>query len=75
MTYFYVSPEVPIKRLKMKVRVKSLSRVRLFATRWTVAYQAPPSMVFSRQECWSGLPFIRQPEYTEILNNCISTLF
>ena len=38
-------------------RVKSLSRVRLFATPWTVAYQAPPSMGFSRQECWSGLPF------------------
>ena len=42
---------------EQKVKVKSLSRVRLFATRWTVAYQAPPSMGFSRQECWSGLPF------------------
>ena len=42
---------------KWKVKVKSLSRVRLFATPWTVAYQAPPSMGFSRQECWSGLPF------------------
>ena len=38
------------------MQVKSLSRVRLFATPWTVAYQAPPSMGFSRQECWSGLP-------------------
>ena len=37
--------------------MKSLSRVRLFATPWTVAYQAPPSMGFSRQEYWSGLPF------------------
>ena len=37
--------------------VKSLSRVRLFTTLWTVAYQAPPSMGFSRQEYWSGLPF------------------
>ena len=37
--------------------VKSLSRVGLFATPWTVAYQAPPSMGFSRQEYWSGLPF------------------
>ena len=37
--------------------VKSLSRVRLFVTPWTVAYQAPPSMGFSRQERWSGLPF------------------
>ena len=40
-----------------KVKVKSLSRVRLFATLWTVAHQAPPSMGFSRQEYWSGLPF------------------
>ena len=37
--------------------VKSLSRVQLFATPWTVAYQAPLSMRFSRQESWSGLPF------------------
>ena len=36
--------------------VKSLSRVRLFATPWTVAYQAPLSMGFSRQEYWSGVP-------------------
>ena len=38
------------------VKVKLLSRVRLFATPWTVACQTPPSMGFSRQECWSGLP-------------------
>ena len=37
--------------------VKSLSRVRLFATPWTVAYQAPPSIGFSRPEYWNGLPF------------------
>ena len=43
--------------MKVKVKVKSLSRVRLFATPWTVAYQAPGSMGFSRQEYWSGLPF------------------
>ena len=36
---------------------KSLSHVRLFMTPWTVAYQDPPSMGFSRQEYWSGLPF------------------
>src|SRR5574339_62144 len=36
---------------------KSLSRVRLFATPWTVAYHSPLSMGFSRQEYWSGLPF------------------
>ena len=37
--------------------VKLLSRVRLFVTPWTVAYHTPPSMGFSRQEYWSGLPF------------------
>ena len=37
--------------------MKWLSRVRLFATPWTVAHQAPPSMEFSRQEYWGGLPF------------------
>ena len=41
---------------KWKVKVKSLSRVWLFATPWTSAYQAPPSMGFSRQEYWTGLP-------------------
>ena len=39
-----------------KVKVKSLSRIRLLATPWTAAYQAPPSMGFSRQEYWSGVP-------------------
>jgi len=39
------------------MKVKSLSRVRLSVTPWTVAYQASPSMGFSRQEYWSGLPF------------------
>ena len=43
--------------LKRKVKVKLLSRVRLFATPWTVAYQASPSVGCSRQEYWSGLPF------------------
>ena len=41
---------------KGKVKVKSLSRVRLFGTPWSAAYQAPPSMGFSRQEYWSGVP-------------------
>ena len=39
------------------MNVKLLSRVQLFATPWTVVYQAPLSMGFSRQEYWSGLPF------------------
>ena len=42
--------------LKWKVKVKLLSCVRLLATPWTAALQAPPSMGFSRQEYWSGLP-------------------
>ena len=44
------------KAWKWKVKVKSLSRVRFSATPWTAAYQAPPSMGFSRQEYWSGVP-------------------
>ena len=43
---------------KWKVKVRSLSRVRLFATPWTEAYQAPPSMGFSSQEYWSGVPLL-----------------
>ena len=43
--------------LSQKMKVKSLSHVRLFATPWTVAYQASQALGFSRQECWSGLPF------------------
>ena len=42
---------------KVNSYVKSLSGVRLFVTPWTVAYQAPPSMGFSRQEYWSGVLF------------------
>ena len=41
---------------KWKVKVRLLSHARLFSTPWTVAYQTPPSMGFSRQEYWSGVP-------------------
>ena len=41
---------------KWKVKVKMLSRIQLLGTPWTAAYQAPPSVGFSRQEYWSGLP-------------------
>ena len=51
--YTHLPPPHPIHQVK----VKSLSRVRLFARPWTVTYQDPPSMGFSRQEYWSGLPF------------------
>ena len=46
---------------KWKVKVKSLSCVRLLATPWTAAHQAPPSMGFSRQEYWSGVPLDTGP--------------
>ena len=65
---------------KVKVKVKSLSHVRLFVTPWTVAHQAPPSMEFSRQEYWSGLPFLLQGIFpTRVSNpgllNCGQTLY
>ena len=50
---------------KWKVKVKSLSSVWLLATPWTAAHQAPPSMGFSRQEYWSGVPL---PSPSEITN-------
>ena len=53
------------KAWKWKVKVKSLSHVRLLATPWTAAYQAPPPMGFSRQEYWSGLP-LPSPKCTEV---------
>ena len=53
---------------KWKVKVKSLSRVRLFTTPWTAAYQAPPSMGFSRQEYWSGVPLPSPYLWTAKLN-------
>ena len=55
---YFVHGIIPARILKSeKVKVKSLSHVQLFATPWIVAYQAPPSMGFSRQEHWSELPF------------------
>ena len=51
---------------KWKVKVKSLSHVWLLATPWTAAYQAPPSVGFSRQEYWSGVPLPSAWIYTNI---------
>ena len=51
---------------KWKVKVKSLSRVWLFATPWTSAYHAPPPMGLSRQEYWSGVPL---PSLQNVLGN------
>ena len=54
------------------MKVKSFSHVRLLATPWTAAYQAPPSMGFSRQEYWSGVP-LPSPNITlEGINSRIS---
>ena len=53
---------------KWKVKVKSLSRVRLFMTPWSAAYQAPPSVGFARQKYWSGLP-LPSPEVTRFSNS------
>ena len=62
---------------KWKVKGKLLSRVRLLATPWTAAYQAPLSMGFSRQEYWSGVPLIiiiesktQLNSNTQCCNNC-----
>ena len=51
---------------KWKVKVKSLSCVRLLTTPWTAAHQAPPSMRFSRQEYWSGVPLPSAAAYNWI---------
>ena len=54
---------------KWKVKVKSLSRVRLFMTPWTAAYQAPPSMGFARQEYWSRVPLPFLPKHSRALKS------
>ena len=51
------------RKVKSGSEVNSLSHVRLLVTPWTAAYQAPPSMGFSRQEHWSGVP-LPSPRYT-----------
>ena len=53
---------------KWKVKVKSLSRVQLLVTPWTEAYKAPPSMGFSRQEYWSGVPLPSLEEAGSCIN-------
>ena len=55
---------------KWKVKGKSLSRVRLLETPWTAAHQAPPSMGFSRQEYWSGVP-LPSPESLSVVSNSL----
>ena len=61
VSYSYSCLKAVVASLRLcKAKAKSLSRVRLFATPWTVDYEVPPSMAFSRQEHWSGLPFVRE---------------
>ena len=55
---------------KWKVKVKLLSCVQLFVTPWTAAYQAPPSVVFSRQEHWSAVPL---PSPVHLENSAVAT--
>ena len=59
---------------KWKVKVKSLSRLGLFATPWTAAYQVPPSMGFSRQEYWSGVPSPSPKDSWALKNWCFLTV-
>ena len=59
---------------KGKVKVKSLTRVRLLATPWTAAHQAPPSMEFSRQVYWNGVPLPSPMWYILVKNNANITL-
>ena len=54
---YYVTETLLTALCILKVKVKTPRCVRLFVTSWTVAYPASPSMEFSRQEYWSGLPF------------------
>ena len=54
------------------MKVKSLSRVRLFVTPWTATYQAPPSMGFSRQEYWSRVP-LASPIYSQFRSKYYET--
>ena len=56
---------------KWKVKVKLLSHVRLVATPWTAAYQAPLSMGFSRQEDWSGVPLLSPVIISSIYQNSL----
>ena len=57
---------------KWDVKVKLLSRVQLCATPWTAAYQAPPSMGFSRQEYWSGVPLPSPKEIILWIPKCVN---
>ena len=56
---------------KWKVKVRLISHVRLLATPWTAAHQAPPSMGFSRQEYWSGVPLPSPEAYTKKHQNLL----
>ena len=71
------------KRIQIKIRNEKreiTTDIQSLATPWTVAYQVPPSMGFSRQACWSGLPFpspgdLPEPESNPGLPHCRQTLY
>ena len=57
------------------MKVKSLSRVQLFETPWTTAHQAPLSVGFSRQECWSGVPLpstLISVQFSSVIQSCLT---
>ena len=58
--------------LLLLLLLSRFSHVRLLATPWTTAYQAPPSMGFSRQEYWSGLPFPSPMHESEFAQSCLT---
>ena len=60
---------------KWKGKGKSLSPVRLLATPWTAAFQSPPSMEFSRQEYWSGVPLPSLCSSPDVIINCLLASF
>ena len=62
----------PYKLVVLLLLLSRFSRVRLCATPWTAAYQASPSMGFSRQEHWSGLPFPSPMRESEVAQSCLT---
>ena len=68
--YFHIGCYIKMLVFQILLLVKSLRRVRLFVTPWTVPHQALPFMGFSRQEYWSGLPFPSPMRESEVAQSC-----
>ena len=69
MKKFKILPLHSNNLTKLLLLLSHFSHVRLFATPWTAAYQAPPPMKFSRQEYWSGVPS-PSPDLTKVVCIC-----